>query len=76
MDQRDPNTVSGLLKLHLRENGMLSPESMETLMPHLVTRDVVRLQHTVMVYITLLSLSLFLHPGTTDRNCSKLSAVQ
>ena len=51
MDQRDPNTVSGLLKLHLRENGMLSPESMETLMPHLVTRDVVRLQHTVKWYI-------------------------
>ena len=27
MDQMDPNTVSGLLKLHLREHPLLSPQS-------------------------------------------------
>ena len=42
MDQRDPNTVSGLLKLHLRENSLLSDESLGTLVPHLEAKDTVR----------------------------------
>ena len=39
MEQKDPNTISGLLKLHLRENGLLSFESMKILSPHLESRD-------------------------------------
>ena len=31
MDQRDPNTVSGLLKLHLREHPFLCVESVAKL---------------------------------------------
>ena len=41
MDQKDPNTISGLLKLHLRENGLLSGESIAGLMPHIESRDMV-----------------------------------
>ena len=41
MDQKDPNTISGLLKLHLRENGLLSGESIAGLMPHIESRDTV-----------------------------------
>ena len=41
MDQKDPNTVSGLLKLHLRENRMLTAESLSVLLPHVESRDVV-----------------------------------
>lgn len=39
MEQKDPNTISGLLKLHLRENGLLSSESMKVLSPHLESKD-------------------------------------
>ncbi len=31
MDQRDPNTISGLLKLHLREHPFLCPASVSAL---------------------------------------------
>ena len=41
MDQKDPNTVSGLLKLHLRENRLLTAESLSVLLPHVESRDVV-----------------------------------
>ena len=39
MEQKDPNTVSGLLKLHLRENGLLSQQSLNQLLPHVEARD-------------------------------------
>ena len=42
MEQKDPNTVSGLLKLHLRENGLLSQQSLDQLLPHVGSRDHVR----------------------------------
>ena len=45
MDQKDPNTVSGLLKLHLRETGLLSQQSMDHLLPHVEARDPVGSSH-------------------------------
>lgn len=48
MEQKDPNTISGLLKLHLRENGLLSFESMKILSPHLESRDEEAIVDTVL----------------------------
>ena len=39
MEQKDPNTISGLLKMHLRENNLLSSQSLAGLMPHLESRN-------------------------------------
>jgi hypothetical protein len=47
MEQKDPNTVSGLLKLHLRENGLLSQQSLDQLLPHVGSRDHEMLAETV-----------------------------
>lgn len=42
MDQRDPNTISGLLKLHLREYPFLSSKSVIALDQVLQDRNRVR----------------------------------
>ena len=44
MEQRDPNTISGLLKLHLRERPFLCPRSIAQLDKVLQARDKVRMK--------------------------------
>lgn len=47
MNQMDPNNISGLLKMHLREKNLLCDKSIQNI-GQVITQDMVRNRHTYM----------------------------